>query len=441
MSEPSAPAGTTSGMIQQDLTPDTCRTLWNNIPEAARPDDQGRPPPANSVDLMIRLAEILPPREVPCQHPQELARHLTRPETQDWDQSMEQVDFLVDEVQNMAQRQPAATPALARPKLFKTSDVPRFSSTKDYQTYRATLNRFFGSIDEPEVDQFPTALNRLLTSFDDTEVRRTALSWEIDDLVHPTWAQTKAAFLSALDKKFQSATMLEDAEYNWMKIHPKESDHPNDFFNKFEAATSEYFHAQGRSGIPVESRIGRTVINSRLLQIVPRHVTKHIRISQPQSALQVMPTEDLRDLIVRTWTYLPAPEVKKTTSGTTTKTATTRAAPASSTTINVVKQRPCGLVVSYDTKPAVPAEARGSIFPDDKNPANNAANAARRQFCASRGLCQSCRRPRSEHHASGPNYKPVVAAPSAKKGGASPLAIEDSPQRLLIEAAPSSSSQ
>jgi len=412
-----------SGMISGQISEGDCATIWNNVPPLFRIPLGNHPTPKTSVELMESLALLR------CLHPTELARALGDfSGEQDWETSI----GMVTDLQN--HECPRNTPAPANPtqsRLFKASDVPEFTNTQDYDGYRSSLLMFFQSEDAPAQHEFGRALLRILGTFKDPTARSAAQGWDVTNLIHPNWEETYQAFLLALDKKFQSATILEDSMTNWMKCRPKPEEKPSDFFNRYEASVTQLTSVQTRSGIPPNERAGRMLITNRLLQVLPKYLVDDLRLSlsrqQPPRMIEMLSLEELRPLMERSWAYLPKPanhnRPGNNPQGRVRSTAAT----------NETKPRQCGLIVSYDSNPPVPQNLRGAIYPDNRNPEKNAANLARRRIAANQRVCEYCRRPASQHQAVGTNFKQVTMTdqPTTR------AAITAPPPRLLLEAAPS----
>lgn len=411
-----------TGMIQgENFTPGNIRTIWEQIPEEYRQLPSGQKAPTNIVDLLSTLGQIQ------CQHPRQLAQVLgDETGTQDWDTSLVQVD----EHCNHQCPEPVAIPASAS-RLFKSSDVPTFKDDKDYDGFRGSLVAFLQSEDTPQRSDFGRALLRILSSIEAPSARVAAKNWNVQNLLRPTWEATYQQFLEALDKKFESQTILQDSKIAWMACRPKESEKPSEFFNRFEGLTSQLQDVQRRKNAPV---LSDSIITERLLLILPRYLTNNARIhfAQQGRLMELQTPEELRKYFEVTWTYTPRPAATGHDTKSRFKTANASPAPANASPNNV-KERQCGIIASYDTYPSVPNEARGSLMPDP-DPAKSAVNAARRHYCAQRKLCLFCRRPQSEHQASAPRFKPVTLQGNARPAPAQIHA--PTPEQFQIEAAP-----
>lgn len=381
----------------------------------------------------IQNPTIQPPTS--CQHPRELAIELGDPMgTQSWENSLGIVrDLLANQGQNPA---PLMTSTPSR--LFKATEVPKFKDTSKYEEFRTTLQAFFQSEDEPDFSEYVRAMRRVLSTFESPVARQAAAGWDPTPLVRPTWTATWEAFLAALDAKFQSATIHEDTIKEYMMVRPKDGETAADFFNRFDAVTNKLQEVQTRCGVPAAARFNAPTVTARLLQILPRYLVDNVRynLARTGTILETQTIAQLRPEFERAWAYVPAPPK---TLKSHTPAARTRNAPAI-TQNNQVTQRRCGMVVSYDSSPAVPHELRGGLYPSPRNtPEQNAQNAARRRAAAARAVCEYCRRPRSEHHASGPNFKQVTAA-DPPRTRVTPAAITgprvedvtDAPDQLLL---------
>jgi hypothetical protein len=373
----------TSGIMPDPITPEQVRFIWNQVPIDYR--RQGYPDPTSSEELVTALHNIL------CEHPHEAAIALgDETGNQEWEASIEQME-------TAAQHQCTATTIPGRSTLFKASEVPKFTSTKEYDDFRSSLLMFFQSTEKPAPSEFGTALLRILSTFEDPVAKQAAKGWNVSTLCHrSSWEITYRQFLQALDDKFQSATLLQDTKIEWMKCRPKENERPTDFFNRFEALTTQLLDVQERLGAP---QISDTIVSERLLLILPRYLTDDARqnVARTGEMLELKTPKELRKYFEISWTYLPKPAATGHNTKANYHTGNTRSTPAHDMITPDVKPRACGLTVSYETSPPVPHAARGSLYPDPKNPANDAANLARHSYCLSQNLCQRCRRPRSQH--------------------------------------------
>jgi hypothetical protein len=420
MTEPTTTHAT--GMIQgENFTPGNIRTIWEQIPEHYRNLPTGQEAPTTIVDLISALGQIN------CNHPRQAALVLgDNTGTQDWDTSLAQMD----EYRNHQCPEPEEAAASASSKLFRASDVPTFKDDKDYDGFRGSLVSFLQSEDPPRRSEYGRALLRILSSIEAPSARVAAKNWNVQNLLRPTWEATYHQFLNALDKKFESQTILQDSKIAWLACRPKDNEKPADFFNRFEGLTEHLKDVQRRKQAPI---LSDSIITERLLIILPRYLTNHARIhfAQQGQLMELQTPEEIRRHFEVTWTYTPRPAATGHDTKYRFKTANASPAPASST--NNVKERQCGMIASYDTTPAVPPEARGSLMPDS-DPAKSAANAARRHYCAQHKLCLFCRRPQSQHQASAPRFKPVTIQGNARPA---PAQIQAPiPEQLQIEAAP-----
>ena len=410
----------TSGMFTGSLTPEQCKFLWNQIPLEFRQHKEQEP--TTSEDLVRALIH-----NISCAHPSQAARVLgDETGQQDWDTSLVQMD----ELYNHQCPEPEENSTFVSSKLFRSSDVPTFKDDKDYDGFRGSLVSFLQSEDPPRRAEYGRALLRILSSIEAPSARVAAKNWNVQNLLRPTWEATYQQFLDALDKKFESKTILQDSKIAWMGCRPKETEKPSEFFNRFEGLTAQLQDVQRRKNAPV---LSDSIITERLLLILPRYLTNNARIHFAQSGqlMELQTPEELRKYFEVTWTYTPRPAA--TGHDTKSRFKTANASPAPAHTANNVKERQCGIIASYDTSPAVPSEARGPLMPD-ADPAKSAVNNARRHYCAQRKLCLYCRRPQSEHQASAPRFKPVTLQGNARPA---PAQIQAPiPNQLQIEAAP-----
>lgn len=415
--------------------------IWNALP----PDVRGSTRmPTSIAELNVFLANvtITPPGDpapAGCDHPPELATALRMDAATPWNESID----MVNDLMTAAPAAPVA--ATTRSTLFKASEVPPFKDTAKYEEYRGQLKAFFESEDDPAPHEFGRALRRVVRGFEDNIAIQASQAWDVSPCFRHTWAATWQAFLLAMDQKFQKTTILEDTIGEFMRCRPKDTDSPSDFFNRFEAITNQRRVVEERQGIPAASRLSNESCTLRLLSILPRYLVDDVRLNLARrgQVIELMTPAQLRPEFERAWAYVPTPY--KPPKGPAHPVPRGRNAPPPgrpTNATNEVKERTCGLIVSYDTAPAVPASLRGSLY----SPQDPAA-AARRSLAARMQVCEYCRRPRSEHHPSGPRFKPVTPANAApvRRGLALPSPppgprIQDITDQQAIEPAPASSS-
>jgi hypothetical protein len=318
--------------------------------------------------------------------------------------------------------------ARAEAALFKVSDVPKFEKRSDYTSYRVALQLFFDGTVAPPADLFGTALNRIMASWTDPTVRQAAVGWKNAPLLINAngslrpWGEVTKAFLLACDKKFLSSVAYENATRAWYAVRARENMDPLDFFLDFEAAANTLNEMSEIFGLP---KLSDHEINSQLLRVIPAFVRDSLRHSLkmmfPPRRPETLDFNNLRERIIDTWSYAPkpsaaAPRARTNRAGTppgqTSGSSSALVVSGQNAPRNEARMRQCGLVVSYDTAPAVPSRLRGPIY-DNGTP--NPEISARREACVQAGVCEYCRRPRSEHHAVSANYKEI---PRANRGSA-----------------------
>jgi hypothetical protein len=392
-----------SGMITGNLTPEDCMNIWNKLPTNFRANISA---PQNYEELATALGKISP-STTPCQHPEEIAADLQAGNPalhpDDWEESRGLVRGLA------AHRCPEASlfgiPS-DKSRLFKITDVPKFTSSREYDTFRSKLDRFLRTTASPLPIDFPRALEIILSSFEDEAIAQATLTWDVSKVVQNSWKETCEEFLKALDKKFLPADHLERTEKEWSHTYPKKDETIPEFFNRFDGVTNKYVNAVKRSDVPA---VTGTAVVAQLVKVLPPYLVDHVRLQLRMTEggnIKNLTIDELRDRIEYASTYLPKPTTAVHATNTKYATGSTRAAPAT-TNRNEVRTMNCGMVCSFNTSPPVPMEARGSIYPDLKNPANNAANAQRRAYVAKHNLCVNCRRTEHEHSTVSARFRPV----------------------------------
>jgi hypothetical protein len=419
--------------------------FWNMLDPAWR---QGRDVPTTAEEARDFITSVLtqppPAAPAPCTHPQELANTILLPSGSSWNDCLQEAENLLHRA-NAPPPAPVTTgsPAVSvsqRDDLFKVSDVPKFTKRAEYDTYRSQLRRFFDSIPEPRPDQFGMALNRIISSWDATDVRSAALDWDVGRIltytyIDPatdrpisrprTWEELKVKFISSCDAMFLEVTATEDAIKALNNTRPKPGQGPMDFLLDFEAAVARRNNMARVNNMPV---LSDTEITAQLLRVLPSAVRDELRktfMTRPGAtgvnAPENYTVAELRQSLVYIWTYTKA-SVPTKNGGHNGNSAPRRSAAPSVTP--EVKDRSCGLRCSYDSPaPAVPGNLRGPIY--DKPSFDDAQRRAalrRNSDCRAADVCEACRRPRSAHPR-GSTFKGVRAwgnTPRALPAPASP---------------------
>jgi hypothetical protein len=418
--------------------------FWNMLDPAWR---QGRDVPTTAEEARDFITSVLtqppPSATAPCTHPQELASTILLPSGSSWDDCLHEAENLLHRA-NAPPPVPTSgslsAPAPQRDDLFKVSDVPKFTKRAEYDTYRSQLRRFFDSIPEPRPDQFGMALNRIISSWDATDVRSAALDWDVGRIltytyIDPatdrpvsrprTWEELKIKFISSCDAMFLEVTATEDAIKALNNTRPKPGQGPMDFLLDFEAAVARRNNMARVNNMPV---LSDTEITAQLLRVLPSAVRDELRktfMTRPGAtgvnAPENYTVAELRQSLVYIWTYTKA-SVPAKNGGHNGNSAPRRSAAPSVTP--EVKDRSCGLRCSYDSPaPAVPGNLRGPIY--DKPSFDDAQRRAalrRNSDCRAADVCEACRRPRSAHPR-GSTFKGVRAwgnTPRALPAPASP---------------------
>jgi hypothetical protein len=404
-----------SGALPNSLTAEDCATIWNQLPDITRQRFK-RKTPSTPVELMDALAGVRPPPE-PCVHPQQAAVALGDASgNQPWDASIEQMERDAQHIcPTLAQTVPIP---ITTQRLFKVSEVPELSNTKEYELYRSQLQRFLRAHGNPQQHEFGQALERILQAFTAPSAQVAAASWKVTDLIRPSWEETTNALVRALDEKFEDNNVLEEAMLKWYRTQLKDGADINEFFNHYEAAADVYLLAQIRKGIPTEAQISPAVVTARLVQILPSYLRNALKLRLTSQGImwEALTLKQLRPHLEDLWRYLPKPAAAGHNTNTRFQTASNRLTPAQQNPTqnprggraNETKQRQCGMMVSYDTSPPVPQQARGSLYPDPRDPSKNTENLRRLHYCAQHDLCTFCRRDRAQHQPSGPNFKAVT---------------------------------
>lgn len=425
-----------SGMYTgPELAAEDIQFFWNSIPKWLR---QNLEIPQTNTDYVISLGQLN------CHHPRQAALALGNENpNQEWDISIEQMEQWASHVC------PAFTTQGAIPtesKLFRVSDIPELQDTKEYEHYRNALQRFLRANADPAPQEFGRALERILQNLTAPSARIASATWDVTKLIRPTWKQTTEKLISSFDEKFQDNNLLEKTQIAWYQTKLKDNDDINDFFLRYEAAADQYLLAQRRLGLPEEVQIGPAVVTTRLIQILPPYLRNALKLRAssrtPRRQLETLTLQELRADLDELWRYMPRPAAKGHNTQGNFQTGNTRNGPAQKRQ-NEIRTMGCGMVCSYDTSPPVPQEARGSIYPDQRNPQNDPANLARLHFVLQNNLCKNCRRGPHEHKTVGAIFSPAKQPAHTRRTRnteetpRSYHAVSPPPERLAIEAPPS----
>lgn len=409
------------------LPPGNISDVWNKASPFLKYNKDGQPVemPKTEEDFKNLIVARVMGTDAPplgCTHPTELSHVLIGPDQPilPWEDALNDVRNLLDEQQRAATAPAPATEG----KLFRASDVPEFTDANKYYDFRASLQMFFQSEDAPPTGTYGRALMRVISTFKDPTARAAAHGWDLSTILRHDWPTTWITFLEALDQKFLPATALEDAIADFMRVHPKADETAASFFNRFEAALARRRAMETMKGA---ARFSDDAVTLRLIAVLPRYLVDDVRLAlrRQNRILETQTPALLRPEFETAWAYVQKPAPK------TTPTPRARPAPAGRNPnprpANQVTTRQCGLTVSYDSAPAVPEALRGSLYPSNANPSQNAANLARRQLAAQQQVCEYCRRPRSQHQNLGTNFKPVTMD-TAPRNRPAPIAQIEGPR-------------
>lgn len=427
-----------SGMYDgPELTKENLSFFWNSIPKWLR---KGLEVPENTVDYIMNLPRLN------CDHPRQAAVALGD-ETQrmEWDASIEQMEQWATHA-CPAFTTPGAIPANTESKLFRVTDIPELKDTKEYEHYRNALQRFLRANADPAPQEFGRALERILQNLTAPSARIASATWDVTKLIEPTWKETTERLFKSFDEKFQDNNLLEKTQVTWYQTKLKDNDDINDFFLRYEAAADQYLLAQQRLGLPKEVQISPAVVTTRLIQILPPYLRNALKLRAsskvPKKPLETLTLQELRFDLDELWRYMPRPAAKGHNTQGNFQTGNTRNGPAQKGQ-NEVRTMGCGMVCSYDTSPPVPIEARGSIYPDQRNPQNDPSNLARLHFVLQNNLCKNCRRGPHEHKTVGAIFSPAKQLTRTRRTRNTEEpprhynTVPPPPERLTIEAPPS----
>jgi hypothetical protein len=364
-----------------------------------------------------------------CDHPRDLAVALEEDEDQDWEDSRQHVSDMVYDLRVLRSlgRGVSTVPSPSSKLPFKATEVPVLKDLAAYEEWRSRATRFLG-IQEVQPSQYATALLLVLTTFEDKTADQAAMAWDPANCVKGTWDATLKAFFAVLDQNFGSVTIYEDTVKEFMKVRPTPGESATSFFNRFDAVINKRHAVEERLGI---TKMTEADMVARLLNVAPRHLTNFVRamlrMRENPARLESLSPAQLRPLYENAWAYAPGapaapPRQDQKRSG-----PAARSTPAGpSGQDNQTRQRQCGLVVSYDSTPAVPASLRGRLYPSPKATSDeNAASSRRLDEAVRQQVCEYCRRPRSQHQTVGAVFKPVTRRLPAS-GSARPSPVSDS---------------
>lgn len=371
---------------------DTTPSQGDPLPEIAAAIPPEHQPPTNTKESILESLrnwrQQLPTtilrtptmENLGCRHPRELVDTLAMDPATTWPEALA-------EVTRLAHAPPAPigiTPeapvwAIEPTHVFRASDVPPFDDPDNYWTWRATFKRF--ALAETVSDNAcVTAIARVLGRFQG-KAADLARSWNINDIVMPTWRQTLNSFFQYADMRLLHANFFENQIRKWRGMRPSPSQTAQEFLREFE---SQFLLINAVAETTNRPRLSDGEMIRQAVAVLPAGVRNLLRFQQTNPDL--LSPKDFFDTTVRAWDFTREEEQRQ--NRTQNKAAPARElksydAPAKVTgsPFSLPCNKPC-----WDTQPAVPNHLRGKI--------RNQYNQVIEQY---KGLCFQCRRPAEEH--------------------------------------------
>ncbi|KOS19118.1 hypothetical protein ESCO_000690 [Escovopsis weberi] len=295
--------------------------------------------------------------------------------------------------------------------LFSATEVPEFTDAKSYWSWRSAFRRFTNSVNVAPA-AVPQALNRILSRFTGN-LAEVGQRWDVNSLANGNnWPTALARFIQELDDRFLDPEFLRDCAKSFQAFRPSPTMTPQAFFIELENRHLNYNEAAALA-TPPRPAISNEELIQQVLAVLPTDV--RTSVYQLHANPDSLPLRELRSLVIRIWNNMPKPVSQPQTARAApvqpTPKKTIAAAPAAPSEL---RTRACGLRSSYDSpSPTVPAALRGSLYHKDSASSDeNSAAQARNKACLAAGVCEACRRPRSQHPR-GTTFKAVTPFRSA----------------------------
>lgn len=337
------------------------------------------------------------PGPAPCRHPEDLSLVLTHDDDQSWDDSLAQVQDLLD-----AQNQHQPAPVQDSERLFSSSDVPKLGDTDDYWTFRRSFE-IFASSATVIPRQISAAVARILNRFEGHR-RSVMMAYDVNANLRPTWNATWHALLQYMDARFLPTNAHQELYVKWITLRRSDTLWGQSFITEFDRIRMTLNQIAPIKG---QAPIDDLTTLSRLMDKLPAPVRETFRNKHRNYESQLLATPptvtvgQVYDWIVEDWEYLKnmgmlsdqkrkdnkstPPRSSANNSGSTAPPPVTPANLNPGNTGSRVPlfgecNKPC-----FDTVPAVPIVMRGPALQI-------------RDRLQTANLCFRCRRSQEEHN-------------------------------------------
>lgn len=340
------------------------------------------------------------PGPAPCRHPQDLSMILVNHEQQNWTDSLDQVQHLLDD----QHRQPPAPGNDDQERLFSSTDVPKLTDEDDYWTYRRSFEIFASAVTVRPA-QIPQAMSRLLNRYEGKR-RAYMMAYDVNANIKPTWTPTWKAILTYMDARFLDRDAHLQLFKKWLTLRYNENRWGQEFiaeFDRIRMTLNQIAPVQGKVVISDDKSL------ERLMDKIPARLRDRLRYKYPDMEYKLMDDTDpttlgnIYDWIIDEWKYLhqigQLSDGKKADDK---KSHQPRSSAAPPAVQNPPAQRPANLPIGqnnerrvplfgecnkpcFDTSPSVPSSMRASAM-------------TIRQQLQDANLCFRCRRPQEDHN-------------------------------------------
>lgn len=367
----------------------TLAAIWDALPDTVTegyteiPDEKEMEKLLSRLDLAIKGKS--PATKINCAHPEDLSTILTGNTRQEWPDSLQQVQDLLDFSHAPSTSATRTTPDEER--LFSSNDAPKLTDEDDYWTYRRSFE-IFASASTVTPRQLPIAISRLLNRYEGKR-RAYMMAYDVGANLKATWTPTWKAILKYMDARFLDRDAHLELFKKWITLRHSATFWGQEFiaeFDRIRMTLNQIAPLQDKTQITDDKAF------ERLMDKIPKRVRDAFRYNHPKAEFQLLDETndttlgDVYDWIINDWKYLHATGQLTTTDKNKDKPSSKSSTSVSETHpgnqlnwADLVCDKPC-----FDTSPAIHPSLRGSwreLKPDQKL-----------------GLHAKCRRPIEEHN-------------------------------------------
>lgn len=238
------------------------------------------------------------PGRAPCTHPEDLSTILTGDDTQDWPDSIQQVQDLLDASHQAPGRNDDE-------RLFSSSDIPKLTDEDDYWTYRRAFEIFASAVTVTPA-QMSQAISRILNRYEGKR-RAYMMAYDVGANIKPTWTPTWKAILKYMDARFLDRDAHLELWKKWLSLRWKDTLWGQEFiaeFDRIRMTLNQIAPVQGKTTISDDKSL------ERLMDKLPKRLRDEIRFKYPNAEYELMddtnPTTlgDIYDKIIDEWKHL-----------------------------------------------------------------------------------------------------------------------------------------